>query len=166
MIAHDLTRPAPLTLGDESLAQIVARFDDPDLDELPVVSDHGEPRLLGRVTRRDLVTCLSEEVLGQRSMRAKLKAPGDEEATYVQLPDGTEIARLDTPHDLVGRSLESLDLPDEAGLTVLTLIRKDELGREERELPHGTSLLDEGTAMIVIGGGERIDAFRKAHGID
>ncbi len=166
VIAADLTRPSPVVHAEESLAQVIGRFDDPDLDELPVVDRAEQPRLMGRITRRDIVTCLSEEVLGQRSLRAKLKAPDREEATFVELPSESRLARLRVPPALVDRSLASLDLPDTAGLSVLVLVRHDDLGREERVFPLGTTVLHEDDHLVVLGHNDAIEAFQREHGLE
>lgn len=166
VIAADLTRPCPAAEPEESLAAIISRFDDPDLDELPVVKGNGDRRLLGRVTRRDLVTCLSDEVLGERKLRAKLKIAGDRDAKWIEMPPGALLARLPVPDDLVGRSLDSLDLTGTSGLHMLVIVQRDPLGREERLLPRPEVVLVAGMELVVFGGEAEIAAFRRLHGLD
>src|SRR5690606_27572897 len=164
VIAADLTRTSSFVHADESLAAIMPRFADPDLDELPVVHSATEPRLEGRVTRHDVVACLSDEVLGQRSLRAKLKAPEDKEATYVELPRDVSLARVRVPPPLVDRSLQSLDLTTEHRVTPLLVVRTDPLGREERLVADGTLVLEERDELILIGGDTALETFRAQFG--
>jgi CIC family chloride channel protein len=166
VIAADLTRPAPSVAPDESLAAIIERFDDPDLAELPVVRSATDQHLEGRVTRRDLVTCLSEEVLGERKLRAKLKIAGQRDTKWIEMPPGAALTRLPVPDDLVDRSLDSLDLVQSHGVHVLVVVRRDELGREERVLPRPELVLEDGFELVVFGAVEDVATFRRLHGLD
>ncbi len=164
VIAADLTRSAPAVQPDQTLAQIFDRFDDPDLEEIAVVASDDDPTLIGRLTRRDVIALLSDEVLGKRTLRAKLKAEGDEEASFVQLPSGAELARVAVPDALVGRALDSLDLAGAARLTVLVVIEMNAEGIEQRTLPEPEKVLEHGSALIVLGKRGDIEAFEKTVG--
>lgn len=164
VIAADLATPSAVATADESLAAILESFHDPDLDELPVVRSRQDPLLDGRVTRRDVVATFSEEVLGQRSMRAKLRVAGRKESRWLELPHGAVLERIKVPVDLAGRSLGSLDLTGEHGLQVLVLLERDELGRERRAYPGADSVLADGMDLVVYGAREAVDAFLALHG--
>lgn len=164
LIAADLAAPSSVATADESLAAILTRFHDPDLDELPVVSSREDPVLDGRVTRRDVVATFSEEVLGQRSMRAKLRVAGRKESRWLELPAGAVLERIKVPVGLAGRSLGSLDLTGEHGLQVLVLLERDELGHERRAYPSADSVLADGMELVVYGAREDVHAFLALHG--
>jgi CBS domain-containing protein len=166
VIAADLTRPIPHTLPNESLASIIERFDDADLDELPVVDNEESRVLKGRVTRRDLVTCLSEEVLGQRKLRAKLKQANQSESTFIELPPSCELAALKVPSSLAGRALDSLDLVEAYGITPIIYVRLDAQGREERVLPRQATVLEARARLVVLGEREAIETLRRTLGIE
>jgi CIC family chloride channel protein len=159
VIAADLTRSAPTVTADEPLASILARFDDPDLEELAVASGGSEPRLTGRITRRDVIACLREEVLGDRKLRTKFRTEGRSESDFVQLPRGCELDRVPVPAEYHGRALDSLDLQTTAGLTVLVVVRALSDGTEERLAPEPQVILDADTSLVVLGRLEAIRAF-------
>lgn len=159
VIAADLTRSPATVTPDQSLATITPHFDDPDLDELAVVTDRDAMQLAGRVTRRDVIAVLSEEVLGHRALRAKLKVEDSEEATYIQLPAGTDIARVDVPDDFAGRVLDSLDTPAEFGFMVLLVVEPQEDGSELRRMAEPGTVLKAGSSVIVFGKREAIERF-------
>ncbi|MBK8974835.1 MAG: chloride channel protein [Planctomycetes bacterium] len=165
LIAADCTRHTPVAHPDESLATVVPRFEGQESDELPVVDSDGEHGLLlGRLTRKDVVASLSEEVLGTRSMRAKLDTGGRTRA--VELPPEAAIVRLPVPDAFRGRSLDSLELPANDGISVLVVIERDALGVETRRLPRGTTVFQKDSDMVVIGERDAIEAFRGLHGIE
>ena len=150
VIAGDLMQPTHPVTPDQTLASVLPAFDDPDLEELPVVVDSETPRLIGRLTRRDVIALLNEEVLGQRRLRAKLKASGDSEATYVELPANAEIARVTVPDELANRAIDTGDLLDDFGIVVLVVIEIDDGGRELRKLPVPGLVLPGNGALIVL----------------
>jgi CIC family chloride channel protein len=159
VIAADLTTNTEVTTRDESLAAILDRFHDPDLDELPVVRSRTDPILEGRITRRDVVATFSEEVLGQRNMRAKLRVDGKKESRWLELPPGARIERLRVPPELIDRSLGSLDLPVQRSATVLVVIETDALGRERRSFPSAEMILRDGMELVVLAPQEVLRAW-------
>jgi len=159
VIAGDLTRSASAVNPDQTLAAIFDQFDDPDLEEIPVVTEDSPPMLKGRLTRRDVLALLSDEVLGQRVLRAKLKAEDNDEASFVQLPSGAHLARVAVPDAMVDRALDSLDLPAVARLTVLVVIKTSPDGVEHRVMPEPELVLPAGSSLIVLGTKEDIAAF-------
>ncbi|MFO1050875.1 MAG: chloride channel protein [Planctomycetota bacterium] len=164
MIAADLVSPCVVATAEESLATILEHFHDPDLDEMPVVRSRTEPVLEGRITRRDVVATFSEEVLGQKSMRARLRVRGRKESRWLELPSGAVLERVRVPDDLVDRSLGSLDLWDDHRIQVLVLLEKDATGRERRNFPTADSVLHDNCELLVLGMREDVDAFIARHG--
>ena len=148
----------------EELVRELLREQHPDLAELPVVRSATDPILEGRVTRRDLVAAFSEEVLGQRSMRARLRVRGRKESRWLELPPGAVLERIKVPLDLIDRSLGSLDLADQHGIQVLVLLERDPTGRERRLFPGADTVLRDGHELIALGMREDVDAFLSAHG--
>ena len=133
-----------------------------DLQETITVT--GETPVVDVQNSTRVQTVLSDEVLGRRALRAKLKPEGAEEATFVQLPSGAELARVAVPDALVGRALDSLDLPYKSKLTVLVVIRTTEEGTEQRMLPEPQIVLPSGSALIVLGDRKDIEAFERTAG--
>lgn len=150
VIAGDLSRPTPTVTPDESLAQVLPRFDDPELDEIAVVDAHVTRRLLGRVTRRDVIACLSDEVLRTRQLRTKVRAKGQQGANYVELPPECEIVRLAIGSDLHGRALDSLDF-DSQSVIPLFVVRTLPDGTETRDLATPNTVLEAPCGLVVLG---------------
>jgi CIC family chloride channel protein len=149
VIAADLTRKAVSATPRETLAGIIGRFDDPDLDELAVVQPGDTPVLLGRITRRDLMACLSDEVLNQRKLRTRFRRKGDTEDIHVELPVDAELSKLKIPANLVSRTVGSLDLPD--GVLPIIVVQRTAEGLEERLIADPGVVLASGAELIVVG---------------
>lgn len=163
VIAGDLSRPTPAVTADESLAQILPRFDDPELDELAVVDSFTSRRLVGRVTRRDVIACLSDEVLRTRQLRAKVRAGGQPGASYVELPPECEIARIAVNGALEGRALDSLELGS-LGVIPLFVVRTLTDGTERRDLAEPSTVLEASCELVVLGPRSQLDALRDHRG--
>ncbi len=156
VIAADLTRKAVTVTPDETLASILHRFDDPDLDELAVVSEGDTPTLRGRVTRRDVMACLSDEVLGKRRLRTRFRTRDGREDAHVELPSATDLDKFAMPAHLVGRAIGSLDLPE--GILPLILVEKTKDGREQRALARPDVVISEDSQLIVMG---RLESLKR-----
>ncbi len=165
LIASDCTRSTPVARPDETVADVVRRFEKIELDELPVVRGEGAGVLAGRITRRDVVAVLSEEVLGSQALRTRVRTGQSGEGRRIELPDGATLSRVPLPDALADRSLASLELPANFGLHVLVVIERDGLGHEKRSIPDATTVLPEGADLIVLGTEPQIERFRGRFGL-
>jgi CIC family chloride channel protein len=153
VIAADLAVETPRALPHQTLAEVIRKFDDPEVHELPVV-DPNTGMLIGIVDRRDFITVLSVEVLDSPQIRAKFVEPGGARH-FVELPEGHALARLGVPSEFVGLTLRAVNYRVATGLTVLTVIRTVS-GKETRLLPDPDMLLKANDALIVMGPIEEI----------
>ncbi|HEX5135524.1 MAG TPA: chloride channel protein [Planctomycetota bacterium] len=156
VLATDLAIVVPHAFPDQTLAEVLPRFDDPDLDELPVVHPM-DGKLMGVVDRRDLLTALSVEVLQSQQLRAKFVEHGGAQH-YVEIQPGHAVSRIPVPKEMVGQTLAATDFRNRTGLTVLTVIRPEN-GREVRIVPAPGTVLAEGDALIVMGPIEKIQGL-------
>ena len=159
VVAADLARDLPAYTPDRSLAEVLPTFDDPDLDEIPIVEGEPTPRLIGVVARRDVIAALAIEVLHSPALRAKFVSREGKGPDYVELPPGHRIQRVGVRPDLAGRSIEATGFRRATGLSILTVIREDENGAAERHLPEPDLVLRPDDALVVMGPAARIDAY-------
>jgi len=162
IVAADLMTRVEPVVRDEPLSSVFEAFDNNDVDELPVVDSAATKRLVGAVTRRDVMAALHMEVLKRQNLRAKFVRREDEQAQtdYVELPKGVELARVPANPSHFGKTLGETSIRSASKLTVLSVVRKDDAGREIRILPDGDMRLAEGDQLIVIGGSEDIKRWR------
>jgi chloride channel protein, CIC family len=164
VIASEVMRRTPMLHPDQSLAEVLEQFDDPELDQLPVVTAasqgaHGG-RLVGRIERRDVIALLNDEVLGRTNLRAKLAIEGSEHPRYLELPRGFELARIPVTAGLAGRRLGDTGLRRNHRLVVLAIVRPDPEIGEQRIAFDPDLLLEEGEQVLVMGRKEDIAAAR------
>jgi CIC family chloride channel protein len=162
IVAADLMSRVEPVVRDEPLSSVFEAFDNNDVDELPVVDSAETGRLVGAVTRRDVMAALHMEVLKRQNLRAKFVRRDDERAQtdYVELPKGVELARVPANPSHVGKTLGETAIRSASKLTVLSVVRVDGGGREIRILPDADMKLVAGDQLIVIGGAEDIKRWR------
>jgi len=153
IIAADLMGPVEPVTRDRALAEVFEMFEHTALGELPVVNDPEEELLVGCVTRRDVMAAMHMEILKKKNLRAKFVHPEDEASRtdYVELPRGAELARVALHPMLWGKSMNEAQVRTRYGLTVVNVIRRDAENTEQRVVPGGGFVLEEGDELIVIG---------------
>ena len=149
VIAADLTRPAVVARPDDSIAALMPKFDDPDLDEVAVVTATGPMRLIGRVRHQDVITTLGSEVLGQQRRNTRLSM-GDPEHRDVALPPGHELATLPVPDAWQGLAIDALPPALLHGLVIVMAIRPVD-GRDEHVAAVQDLVLQPGWRVVVLG---------------
>jgi CIC family chloride channel protein len=161
VIASEVMRKTPMLHPAQSIAEVLENFDEPELDELPVVTPppHGG-RLIGRIERRDVIALLSVEVLGRPNLRAKLAIEGNEHPRYLELPRGYELARIPVTAALAGRRLGDTGLRRNHHLVVLAIVRPDPEIGEQRIAFDPDLVLEEGEQVLVMGKKEDIATAR------
>lgn len=162
IVAADLMSSVEPVASDDQLSDVFESFDKNDLDELPVVDSRETKRLVGAVTRRDVMAALHMEVLKRQNLRAKFVRREDEEAQtdYVELPKGVELSRVPAHPSHFGKTLGETAIRSAYKLTILSVVRRDESGREIRILPDPSTKLAKGDDLIVIGGADDIRRWR------
>jgi K+/H+ antiporter YhaU regulatory subunit KhtT len=133
-----------------------------ELDEMPVVDGPETRKLVGTVTRRDVMAALHMEVLKRQNLRAKFVRREDEQAQtdYVELPKGVELARVPAHPSHFDKPIGETAIRTSYKLTVLSVVRRDGGGREIRILPDAGMKLARGDELIVIGGADDIKRWR------
>jgi CBS-domain-containing membrane protein len=155
-------RHFPTVTPEDRLEKALDRFWVQDCERLPVLESLGSRRLVGTVSKRDILGVYSLEVLHRRSLLARLEAHEDDETkpTYVELPEDHEVAEVDIPSALIGQTFGEARLRERFGVSVLVLRRK-EGGRTVRLLPQATTRLLAGDRLYVFGTRDALRRFKR-----
>ncbi|HZP40949.1 MAG TPA: CBS domain-containing protein, partial [Candidatus Binatia bacterium] len=154
--ARDLADPPPPALTPEtSLGEAFRRMESEGTDDLPVV-DPAEPRrLLGMLSRADLIAAFNRTVaaLGAASMPAWL------EQAEPRWDDQYRVVPVDVPPPWVGRSLRDLDCRARFGVAVLAVRHR---GARDWELPDPARPLEAGDVLVMAGTSDALRLARAA----
>ena len=132
LTALDLVRDVPRVTPRTSLDEVMRRFSQLELAQLPVVALHDPDHLLGSVARRDVVQALDSEVLRRRMVLAQYLGASVPAEFGARRAGDLTIQERPVPPEWVGRTLQQADPFRDRGLFVLA-VRRDE-GDAVREI--------------------------------
>jgi CIC family chloride channel protein len=150
LAARDVMRPRfEATVPEEALPRVLERFAAQECERLPVLADRESRRLVGTISKRDILSVYSLELLqratGHRPARA-MEPPLDSLVDEVPLPAGLE-----------GRTFAESRFRDTHALALL-LVRRGAAGLL---LPDAGLRFAAGDRLVVFGPRERIAALRE-----
>ena len=166
VIADDLLDDTFVVVTPETkLADLMEIFWQQNCERLPVVNNLTDRKLIGWISKRDLIGIYSQEILRKRQLLGHfVVSEADEKRDmYVELPEGFELRTVAIPTQCEGQTLAQLAPRSSFGVHVLAIKRSDPAtGKETVELPGPQMQLREGDRLAVIGQGTGIDQFRGA----
>jgi CBS domain-containing protein len=165
VIAQDLLDPNFETVTpDDSLADTMERFWKQNSERLPVVDSYGSGRLVGWISKRDLIAVYKQEILGEGQMLSRFGQAGDrggKNDRYVELPRDFELAEIEVNAAMAGRTLRDLNPRGTHGVHVLQVVRYDPTrGTRTIRMPGPDSALSAADRLVVVGPVEGVDRFR------
>ena len=161
VIAQDLVSDVPSVTPAEPLTSVNEKLWFRDLGQLPVVDAAG--RLVGIVTRRDLLGAFDREVLQRDRLVARFRATSGGAVDYFELPEKHRLAEVDVPEALVGRAVADSGLRSRFGISVLAVKRLTREGIERRFVPGAEDRLQQGDVLVVLATDEAIARLREGN---
>jgi CIC family chloride channel protein len=162
IIAHDLMRPTfEMTTPGEELARVMERLWAQDCERIPVVADGESRRLLGTVSKRDILGVYTLEVMQRRTLVTKFRGgEGPDASAYVELPRDHHVDGVRVGKALAGSTLAESRLREQFGVTVLMIRRRLADGAESRLAPSPATRLEAGDGLVVFGPREGIAGLK------
>ena len=155
VIAHDLVDNSfQFVTPRQNLAEVMDIFWRENAERLPVINNSTDRRLVGWISKRDLLGVYSQEILRKRQLLARYVVhEGDETRdVFVELPEGFELRTVEFPAHLESRTVAELAPRSHYGVHVLAIKRRDPVtGRSTTELPGPTTRLALGDDLVVVG---------------
>jgi CIC family chloride channel protein len=150
VVAHDLMTPVDRVLHpDTRLHRATEAFSHSDFERLPVV-ERTTDRFLGLLSKKDVLSIYSQEVLGRPALLATFVS-SSAGRDYVELPPDFALRLVPVPASLHGSTLAAARLPQRAGVRVIEVKRNRPGAPPERLMPTADTLLRNGDELIVIG---------------
>jgi len=168
VVAKDLVpiSVSPSIEMDATLAQCMRKFSIYEMEELPVVDNENNNKLIGKVGRRDIINVYNREILRQGSLGLKFIQGklSDKSSTqnFVDLPEGCEINVIPVTTSMQGHTLQDLDIRHSYGVTVVAINRSGERGERKVIIPSPDEVLKKGDMLVIIG---ESDALKHLKGV-
>jgi CIC family chloride channel protein len=149
LTALDLVRPRfEATVPGEALPRVLDRFAAQECERLPVLADRGSRRLVGTISKRDILSVYSLELLQREA--------GRRGARPVEPPIEPLVDEVPLPPGLEGRTFAESRFREAHGLALL-LVRRGAAGLL---LPDAGLRFAEGDRLVVFGPRDRIASVR------
>ena len=163
IIAKDLVEPVFTVTPHDTLADCMNKFEKTDCDHLPVIESDNSRKLIGNVSRKDIITLYNHEILRKDVLSVKyVRDFGSEQIrNMVKLPHDFKVDFIPAPKSFQGKSIRELNLRAKFGVNVLAVKKKiSEIG-PSNELPDPDTTFHPGDIMVVAGKKTDLEKFRK-----
>ena len=166
--ASDIINPQVITISkDNDLDYVLNLFGKWNLDQFPVVDPENPNKILGAVTRQEVISIYNRE-----SLKVNLASGLSKElksiktTTTAKVSTGYSIAELVVPQKFIGKSLVELKIRNEFGLEVLMIKRPKEFltdvnSEPEIITPDPEYKLKRTDTLVIFGADEKIENLRK-----
>ena len=166
VIADDLVDDSfQFVTPSQNLADAMDIFWRENAERLPVIDSPADRKLIGWISKRDLLGVYSQEIMHKRQLLGHFMVrEGDAERdAFVELPEGFELRTVELPAHLGGRTLADLAPRASYGVHILAIKRRDPItGRSLTEMPESATRLAAGDDLVVIGKAESLAQFMAA----
>jgi CIC family chloride channel protein len=166
VVAHDLLDDTfQFVTTEDTLSDTMDKFWGEHAERLPVVNNATDRRLVGWVSKRDLIGVYSQEILRKRQLLGRfIVTDGDEKReVFVELPEGFELRTIEIPAHVHGRTLAQLAPRSKFGVNVMAVKRLDPTtGRDRVEMPSADLQFAPGDRLVVTGTFDGIAHFMAA----
>ncbi len=168
LVANDIANPhVAFAKPDDDLDYVLRLFSKSNVDSIPVISDDEEGKLLGAISRQEVLLIYNHESLKlniAEGLSSELKTIADSGSSTVAA--GYSIAEVYAATELIGKSLSELRIRSNYGLEVLMIKHPQDMFDESREKDLIISAdpnykLKWGDKLVVFGRDENINRFKK-----
>jgi CIC family chloride channel protein len=165
VIAYDLMDVSfGFVTPEVCLADTMEKFWRQNCERLPVVADTTTRKLLGWISKRDLIGIYNQEILQKRTLMSRFNETGTAagRGVYVELPKDFHLQSIAVPAAFVGQTVGEVSPGSNYSIQVLQIKHHDPVtGTTSIEQPQARSRLNVGDYLVVVGTSEAIKKFQQ-----
>lgn len=165
VIARDLMVPSeamvtPMT----TLADCMDLFERVESDHLPVIEDQTSRKLIGCISRKDIIKLYNREILRKDVLGVKyVRDLGSEKRrNLVTLPKAFKVEFVPAPDSFIGKTIQQLDIRARYQVTILAVKRKLSDISLTSEIPDPEKVIEKGDILIVAGEENQVEKFLRS----
>jgi len=164
IIARDLLVPAEeFVTPDTDLASCMHKFERVESDHLPVVENLKSHRLIGSISRKEIIKLYNREILRKDVLGVKYvrDSGSDKRRNLVALPKDFKLDFISVPEEFIGKSIKDVNIRAKYNITIIAVKQKlSDIGQSS-EMPDPERIFNYGDILVAAGKGEDVDKFRK-----
>ena len=156
LVAYDLSSPIHHYFTPNDTLDIVMKaFGEMNIDELPVVNDESEKKLIGTVSKNDVIETYNQEVFKRDTVTSFSSYLGSlRKFKWVELRDGQIMCEIEVPGRFVNKSLQDLNLRRRFGIEVILIKQSYDAEKNEKmktTLPQPQYRFKFGDVILIMG---------------
>ena len=162
VVAHDLMTPVRYTfLPTDTLDTVIVAFSDMNIEELPVVEKNDGNKLIGTISKNDVINSYNQEIL-KRDMITSVSGYLSSLSKFkrVEMANGQVLCEIEVPGNFVNKTLRTLDLRSRLGVQIILIKENYDSEKKEWEnviTPTPDYRFKLGDTILVIGSEKSID---------
>ncbi|MDW7680237.1 MAG: chloride channel protein, partial [bacterium] len=167
VIAKDLSHPIEeFVVPETNLADCMNRFERVESEHLPVVDNIQSMRLIGMVSKKEIIKLYNREILRKDIIGVKyVRDLGSEKMrNLVQLPSDFKVDFIRVPDSFIGKSIKQLDIRAQYNITILAVKKKlSDIG-PSNEMPNPDRIFQADDILVAAGKEKELEKLRKLLG--
>ncbi len=166
IIAKDMVDLAvkPMLLKN-NLAECMECFGQVDHDYLPVIEDEESKRLIGSISRRDIMELYNREILRKELLGLSvIQETGEEKKrSHVSLPKEYKVDYVPLPKEFIGKTVQELDIRAKYHINIIAVKKLGGGHSETSEIPSPENRFQVRDILVVVGREHDVERFKKRH---
>ena len=164
LVARDISSPGVATVSEnDDLDYVMKLFERKGADEFPVISPAQNNKVVGTIRRHDVISAYNRETLKENVPDAFLyELEHIEKNRQTKIFEGYSVAEIKAPEKFVGKTIASLGIRKNFGLTVLMIRTNyspyaDEVDENNLIVPEPNYIISEGDILVLFGADKNIE---------
>jgi CIC family chloride channel protein len=155
LVAHDLMTPVYQTITPSDTLDIVMKiFGELNIDQLPVVDEKDNSKLIGTISKNDVIEIYNQQVF-KRDMVTSVSRYINSLDNFkkVELMDNQILCEIEVPGSFVNKTLKQLDLRNRLGIEVVLIKQHYDPENKEKEkviTPRPDYRFQSGDSILII----------------
>ncbi len=162
LVAYDIMTPINhFITPDESLDIAMKLFSELNLEELPVINNLSEKKLIGIITKKDVIDLYNQEILKRDTASTLSKfITSTEKFKEIRLIENKYLSELEIPESFINKTIKELKIANNFHVEII-LIKSLINNNYSLVTPYGDYLFKKGDIITVIGEKTNIDKLKR-----
>ncbi len=162
LVAYDIMKPINhFITPDDSLDIIMKLFSDLNLDELPVVNNLTEKKLIGIVSKKDIIDLYNQEILKRDTADTLSRfISSTEKFKEIHIVENKYLSELEIPSSFIGKKIKELKVANIYNIEII-LIKTLKNNNYTIITPYADYVFKKGDIITVIGDKNNIEKIKR-----